>query len=258
MDTGSPRGTQSVARAALLMRLVTAQGERGGARMTYLVAESGLTRPTAHRLLTALKAEALVDQDPVTGRWFPGPELFLMGTVAAERYDVAERSRDIVHALALETEESAFFSMRRGDETVCLVHEDGAFPIRSHVLSEGVRFPLGVASAGLVILALLPAAESDAYLARTGDSLAGRWGQAHGSAPLRTRIAETRDRGYSVNPGLIVEGSWGMGAAVLSKSGRPDWALSITGVEFRFDAARRAELGRALLAHAHELSRRMR
>ena len=57
--------------------------------------------------------------------------------------------------LAVRTEESAFLSVRRGDETVCLIREDGAFPIRSFVLSEGVRFPLGVASAGLAILAAL-------------------------------------------------------------------------------------------------------
>lgn len=226
--------------------------------MPDLVAESGLTRPTVHRLLGALRAEALVDQDPLTGAWFPGPELFLMGSVAAERYHVVERSRDIVHSLAAETEESAFLSVRRGDESVCLVHEDGAFPIRSHVLSEGVRFPLGVASAGIVILALLPDDEIAAYLARRATALEEKWGSAHSDENLRARLAETRDRGLSLNPGLIVEGSWGMGAAVLSRTGRPEWALSITGVEFRFDAARRAKLGRVLLAHAHELSQRMR
>lgn len=256
MDERSPRGAQSVARAALLLRLVTAQGERGGARTADLVAEAGLSRPTVHRLLSALRFEALLDQDPATGRWFPGPELFLMGSVAAERYDVTERARDIVHSLAATTGESAFLSVRRGDETVCLVHEDGAFPIRSHVLSEGVRFPLGVASAGLVILALLPEEEAGAYL--DAHDLVPRWGEAHSAPSVRERLADTRDRGYSVNPGLIVEGSWGMGAAVLSRAGRPEWALSITGVEFRFGEDRRDSLGRALLGHAHELSQRMR
>ncbi|WP_156761766.1 IclR family transcriptional regulator [Microbacterium karelineae] len=256
MDTRSPQGTQSVARAALLLRLVTARAERGGARAADLVAESGLARPTVHRLLLALQAEALVDRDAVTGRWLPGPELFLMGSVAAERYDVAERSRDVVRSLATATEESAFLSVRRGDETVCLVREDGAFPIRSHVLSEGVRFPLGVASAGMAILAFLPDDEAEEFIA--GHDLSGRWGAAHSRASLRSRIAETRDRGLSLNPGLIVEGSWGMGAAVFSPAGRPEWALSITGVEFRFGTARRTHLGRTLLAHAHELSQRMR
>ena len=71
-----------------------------------------------------------------------------------------------MRSLAVRTEESAFLSVRRGDETVCLLREEGSFPIRSFVLSEGVRFPLGVASAGLAILAFLPPHDVDAYFER--------------------------------------------------------------------------------------------
>lgn len=247
-------GAQAIARAAHLLRLVTASGSEG-ASLQNLAQASGLTRSTAHRLLSALRAEGLVDRDE-TGRWMPGPELFLMGTVAAARYDVTELARDIVRSLAVKTEESAFFSVRRADETVCLLREEGSFPIRSFVLSEGVRFPLGVASAGLAILAFLPDHDVDAYLDRHPE-LVEDWGRQHGSAPLRTRLAETKERGYAINPGLIVEGSWGIGAAVFDRAGRPEWALSLTGVEFRFGPDRIAELGRTLMAHAHQLSNRI-
>lgn len=248
-------GTQAIARAARLLRLVTAAGA-GGASLQELATAADLSRSTAHRLLSALRAEGLVDRDGDSTRWMPGPELFLMGTVAAARYDVTALARDIVRSLAVKTEESAFLSVRRADETVCLLREEGSFPIRSFVLSEGVRFPLGVASAGLAILAFLPDHDVDAYLDRHPE-LEGAWGRAHGLRPLRTRLSETKERGYAVNPGLIVEGSWGLGAAVFDRSGRPEWALSLTGVEFRFGADRIAELGRTLLAHAHQLSARI-
>jgi DNA-binding IclR family transcriptional regulator len=257
--TPTPRsgvpGTQAIARAAHLLRLVTAAGT-DGVPVGHLASQAELTRPTAHRLLSALRQEGLVDRDEASGRWLPGPELYLMGTVAASRFDVTTLARDIVRSLAVRTEESAFLSVRRGDETVCLVREDGSFPIRSFVLSEGVRFPLGVASAGLAILAFLPPEEVDAYLDRH-DELAERWGVAHSPARLRTRVADTKARGYAVNPGLIVEGSWGIGAAVFTRTGEPQWALSLTGVEFRFTGDRLAELGRILLAHAHQLSTRI-
>ncbi|MEV7827657.1 IclR family transcriptional regulator [Microbacterium enclense] len=258
-DTRGPRstvpGAQVIARAAHLLRLVTAAGD-AGATVGDLAHDADLTRPTAHRLLSALRLEGLVDRDDTTGHWLPGPELYLMGTVAASRFDVTAVARDIVRSLAVRTEESAFLSVRRGDETVCLVREDGSFPIRSFVLSEGVRFPLGVASAGLAILAFLPPQDVDAYLERHPE-LAERWGASHSPARLRTRIADTKARGYAVNPGLIVEGSWGVGAAVFTRSGDPQWALSLTGVEFRFGGERLAELGRILLAHAHQLSTRI-
>ncbi|MBO3664634.1 IclR family transcriptional regulator [Microbacterium stercoris] len=248
-------GTQAVARATDLLRLVTAAGVEGRTSQ-QLARDAGLSRATAHRLLGALRAAGMVDRDEATGRWLPGPELYVMGTVAAARYDVTAVARDIVRSLAARTEESAFLSVRRGDETVCLLREEGAFPIRSFVLSEGVRFPLGVASAGIAILAYLPDAEAEAYLARHPE-LGAQWGRAHDVEQLRARRAQTRDQGYALNPGLIVEGSWGMGAAVFDRAGRAEYALSLTGVEFRFSPERVPALGRILLAHAHELSNRL-
>ncbi len=247
-------GAQVVGRVAAILRAVSA-AMPGGIATTALANSIGLSRPTVHRLLSSLAADGLVDHDQPTGRWMLGPELYLMGAVAAERYDISALARDSVHALAAATGESAFLSARRGDETVCLLREDGAFPIRSFVLSEGVRFPLGVASAGLVILSMLPDAEVDRYLADA--ALVERFGPSHTPDAVRERVATTRATGYAVNPGLIVEGSWGMGAAIFDKSGKPAWALSLTGVATRFTDARRPELGRLLLEHAHRVSRRL-
>jgi DNA-binding IclR family transcriptional regulator len=49
-----------------------------------------------------------------------------------------------------------------------------------------------------------------------------------------------------------------MGAAVFDAAGQPAWALSITGVESRFTAERRPEMGSLLMHHAHELSKKLR
>lgn len=239
-------------RIAALLRALSAH-QPGGATTSALARDTGLARPTAHRLLAALADEGYVDRDQRDGRWHLGPELYLLGEVAAQRYDVTHHARDSVHRLAAATGESAFFSARRGEETVCLIREDGAFPIRSFVLYEGARFPLGVVSAGLVVLAMLPDREIDAYLARV--DLTAEWGPSHRADELRTRIARTRQTGYSVNPGLVVEGSWGMAAAVFGRSGEPAWALTLTGVESRFREDRRPELGALLLREAHALTR---
>lgn len=249
------QGAQAVSRAGLLLRTVSA-GDAKGLASSEVSARSGLTRPTTHRMLVALAREGLVDQDSASGRWFPGPELFLMGAVAAARYDISDLAGETLRVLSARTGESAFLSARRGDETVCLLREEGSFPIRSFVLHEGVRFPLGVASAGIAILAFLPPAQVDAFFLRN-PALDQRWGATHSESAIRARSAETRSRGYAVNPGLIVEGSWGMGAAVFDQRGEPTWALSLTGVGFRFPEERQRELGSLLLEQAHELTKRL-
>lgn len=247
-------GTQVIGRVAAVLRAVSGAMPRG-LGTTAVASATGLSRPTAHRLLASLAAEGFVDHDALSGRWVPGPELYLLGAVAAERYDITAIARPVVRALSDATGESAFLSARRGDETVCLLSEDGAFPLRSHVLHEGIRFPLGVASAGLAILAFLPDSTIERHLA--GVDLSA-YGDAHSPRRLRTRLAETRATGWALNPGLLVEGSFGMGAAVFDASDQPAWALSITGVEARFSPARRPELGRALLEHAHRLTQALR
>ncbi len=241
-----------VGRVGSVLRAVSTANEAGAATVD-LARATDLPRPTVHRLLSSLAEEGFVDRDRRTGHWFLGPELYLLGQTAGTRYDVTQYARASVHRLAAQTGESAFFSALRGEETVCLVREDGDFPIRSFVLYEGARFPLGVVSAGMVVLAFLPDAEIDSYLKRV--NLVSRWGEEHRPEAVRARIASTRRDGYSVNPGLVVEGSWGMAAAVFEPSGRPAWALTLTGIEPRFRPDRRPELGALLLHEAHGLTR---
>ncbi|TPG29909.1 IclR family transcriptional regulator [Mycobacterium hodleri] len=248
------RGSHVVARVGAVLRAVAA-AEPDGASTTDLGKRAGLARPTAHRLLTSLAAEHLVARDSKSGRWSLGPELYLLGVGAAYRYDVTDQAREVVIRLARETGESAFFSARRGDETVCVLAEEGSFPLRSHVLQVGIRFPLGVASAGLAILSHLADRDIDEFFGRVRPEAA--WGPGHAETPIRARIERTRLDGYAVNPALIVDGSWGIGAAVFDRSGKPAWALSITGVETRFKPQRRPELGVLLLEHAHQLSGRI-
>jgi DNA-binding IclR family transcriptional regulator len=198
--------------------------------------------------------EGLVDRS-ANSRWHVGPELFLLGLGAAPRYDARNLAQPILRQLAVASGESASFSVRRGNETVCLMHEEGTFPLRSHVLHEGIRFPLGVASAGLAILAFMPAAERRRYLEQA--DLAAAWGEEHAPGPVAERLQATRTKGYAFNPGLIVPGSWGVAAAVFDHDDRPLGAISLTGVADRFDAARRDVLGGQLLKAALLLSRQL-
>lgn len=247
-------GPSVVSRIGALLRSLAAL-EPAGASTSEIATTVALPRPTAHRLLSSLQGEGLVDRDERSGAWHLGPECFLLGAAATNRHDVTPIARESVLRIARRTGESAFFSVHRGDETVCLLREDGAFPIRSHVLHEGIRFPLGVASAGLAILAFLPERDRESYLADV--DLETRYGTEHRADRLRERITTARAHGYAVNPGLIVSGSWGLGAAVFDAHDQPRWALSITGIEARLSPPRQQELGQLLMHEAHALAGRI-
>lgn len=243
-----------VGRVSSLLRALS-QFEPRGATTTQIATQVGLPRPTAHRLLDQLMREGLVDRDPRNQRWALGPEMYLMGAMASDRYDVGKDALPTVARLSERTGDTAYFSARRGDETVCLVREDGSFPIRTFVLHEGGRFPLGVASGGLAILAYLEQAEVERYLDSV--DLRERWGETCSREQIEQRLARTRRDGFATRKNLLVPGDWGISAAVFDARGVPRWSLTVAGVASRLSAERLPRLGALLLREAHRVTQQL-
>jgi DNA-binding IclR family transcriptional regulator len=70
---------------------------------------------------------------------------------------------------------------------------------------------------------------------------------------LRSDIATTRARGFSLNPGRLLASSWGIGRAFRYPDGRVAGALSIAAIDSRMVPARQAELSLLLAREAERL-----
>jgi IclR family transcriptional regulator, acetate operon repressor len=77
----APPGTLGTVRNAALLLDLLSEGPRYQ-QLTELAERSGLSLPTAHRLLRSLAAPGLVEQDPESQRYSLGPELVRL----SERY----------------------------------------------------------------------------------------------------------------------------------------------------------------------------
>lgn len=249
-------GTQSIERAlALLLQVGRTDGE--GARLTDLVAASGLAKPTARRALGALVRTGLLEQDETSRRYHLGPESYVLGTLAARRFGIQAQAIDGLVRLAQASGDTAFLSVRRDVHVVCLHREEGPFPIRSHVLQAGDRHPLGVGAGSLAVLAALPDNEIGQAIAANAAIIAKRY-PAYSPASLREAVARTRKDGYALNPGLLMAGSWGIGVVVRDPRGRPVYSVSLAAIESRLNAARRDELVPLLKAEVAKLERLLR
>ncbi len=229
-------GTQSIARAVALLRLVAGHGSVG-ASLSGLVEASGLSKPTCRRILVALIDAGLAEQDPLTRRYFLGQEAYLLGTLAADRFGAHRLALEGVTRLAQETGDAAFVQVRRDWFAVCLHREDGPYPIRSHVLAAGDRHPLGAGAGGIALLAALADGDIERALRANARLLAERY-------PVLSRekildlVTEARSEGYGFNRGLLFPGSWGIGMAVRDAQGRPDFCLSLAAIESRMQPDR--------------------
>ncbi|MEM5387741.1 IclR family transcriptional regulator [Paraburkholderia phymatum] len=250
MSEGVP-GAQAVSRALRVLRAV-ARSRTVGINLAQLVRETELNKPTAHRLVLALIAEGMVEQDPQSLRYFVGRECYVLGGIASERFGLGREAVDAVARLARWSGDSAFLSIRSDVFSVCVLREDGDYPLKTHVLQPGTRHPLGVGAGSLAMLAALNDVEVTRCLEENEETLRRTYA-GFSPAFLRSEVASTRERGFSVNEGLVVSGSWGVGVAVHSPTDDVIGALSIAAVESRLPRDRQSEVGRHLVKEAKRL-----
>lgn len=236
----SVSGAQAVERALQLLSIVGRAAEKG-ITLGDVVAESGLNKPTARRLLMALIRSRLVEQDELTRRYFLGGELYVLGMLASRRHGLLEMAGESLKRLSSISADTSFVSMRRDDYAVCLHREEGTHPVRTHALQTGDQNPLGVGAGSLAMLAALPDQEIDAIIGRIEGVVAVQY-PGYSPEIIRADVARTREMGYALNPGRVIANSWGIGMAILLPDGRLAGALSIAAIDSRMGEARQKEL----------------
>jgi DNA-binding IclR family transcriptional regulator len=247
-------GAQTLRRGLAILKLL-AREQPAGLRISEIGRRVGLNKATAVRLTQALVDERFVVHDPATRCYRLGPETFAVGLAAEPGYALQRLATSSLRALALETGDWVFFSVVQGVEAICISRETGHMPIPPDALRLGDRHPLGVGAGGLAILAVLPDEEVDTALAINGRFIDERWPKSSVKV-IRRLLAETRERGYSVIPGIVAPGYWALGVPLLQSDGRPVAAIVLVSTEGRLHPTRRAVLGARMLQIARELMER--
>jgi DNA-binding IclR family transcriptional regulator len=200
MKSEIPLGTQSIRRALAILRIVAA-GRDAGLSLQQVAQATGLSRPTVHRILQTLVSEGVAEQSPHTKRYLVGEQVPLLAMARSRRSVLEDVAAPILDRAARDLGDTVFLTIRTQMDTLCLARRLGTFPIQVPVIEVGTRRPLGVSSAGLAILASLPAEEAAEILAANTPRMAG-----FGADPAKVaaQVATSRARGYALgDPGLV-------------------------------------------------------
>ncbi|MBN8960613.1 MAG: IclR family transcriptional regulator [Rhizobiales bacterium] len=250
-ESSSSLGTQSIQRAAQLLKLLTAQN-RKGMRLVELYRKAKLERPTTHRILQGLIAERLVRQDQTTKRYFLGPMIYEMGLAAAPQFQL----RDVCHkhlvSLAALSADTVFLNIRSGMESVCIDRTEGAFPVKAFVLDVGRRRLLGIGTGGLAILSALTRKERGRILKTNYPKLVYRYARFD-FEKTNAILEEGAQKGYVVSDVVEVPGIRSIGMPITLTDGSPIAAISISALTTRLDPDRCAELALALREAINEI-----
>lgn len=248
-------GAQSVDRALALLSLI-GRHSVSGMPLSAIVSQTGLNKATTRRLLLALMRAGLVEQSGENRSYHLGEEAYLLGLLAQGRHGLLSQAIGSLQRLSRETGDAAFVSVRRGLYSVCLHREEGSHPIRTYALMPGGHHPLGVGAGSLAMLAALPEDEAEAVMAANRAEMESNYPRLP-PATLRAQLAQTRESGVALNPGLIFEDSWGLGVALRGPDGQLVGAVSLAAVESRMKEPRRRELAQKLQAEARLIETRL-
>ncbi len=238
-------GAQTLRRGLAVLRLLTRVGP-AGLQVSEIGRRLALNKTTALRLTRTLADEGFVVRDRISGCYRLGPEAFAVGLAAEPSYELQRLAAPLLRELAEETEDTVFFMVLHGYDSICLSRDEGDFPIRNQLIKPGDRWPLGVGAGSCSLLAALSDEEIADILRRNRGLREQRYPRCTDEAIL-TLVQDTRRRGYCIQPGLVFEDSWAVGAAVNDEHGRPLASISIAALRSRLGPARSAAIGERLM-----------
>ena len=246
-------GAQSIRRAVAILRVLAA-GQASGAGLQTVAQATGLARPTVHRMLRALLEEGLVERHARSRRYLIGEQIPLLALARPRRHALLDVAEAFVEEVARAVGDTAFLTVRTGDDTLCLARRMGGFAIQVLVIEVGARRPLGVSSAGLAILSRLEPAEAKRIIHRNAPRFAP---YRVSEVKILEQLAGARARGYFCSDPGLVPGTRALSVPILGGEGLPLGALTVAAVRQRMRPSREAELRELLARYCERIADRL-
>ncbi|UYM03924.1 IclR family transcriptional regulator [Solicola gregarius] len=247
-----PSAVQSVDRAISVLEVLAHAGQAG---VTEIAAELGVHKSTAFRLVSALEARELVEQDSDRGKYRLGLGILRLAGATTARLDVVQEARPKARTLAIETGETVNIAVLSEGAALYLDQVAGSSSVQSSHNWVGQRIPLHATSNGKTLLSGLT---DDQIRRETGRKLAAYTPKTvTDHTTLLAEVAEVRADGYSVVSDELEIGLTAVAAPLRNAHGDVVASLSVSGPTFRFDADKVDAARKHVVAAAEEISARL-
>ncbi len=246
-----PGTVQSVDRAIQVLEVLAQHGEAG---VTQLAAELDVHKSTAFRLVAALEAGDLVEQDSSRGKYRLGVGILRLAGATTARLDVVQETRPLALDLARELEETVNIVVLHEDAALYLDQLTGSSVLPSHNWV-GQRIPLHATSNGKVLLSGLTPEQIRRVV--------GRRLRAYTPATvtnvrtLLDQVQQVREQGHALVVDELEVGLTAVAAPLRNAHGDVIASLSVSGPSFRFDPDLTQRATERVVATALEVSRRL-
>lgn len=217
-----------------------------------IIEHSGLARSSAHRILTILISESLIEYDKANRIYRYGPRLNRWARGAWMRIDLHESSATEMENLSNATKMNSALSVLDGD-SIFYLRTMNAFPL-SYASHPGDHAPLHCTAAGKVFLAFMQDRQREEMMARLRyERLTEHTIQE--PLVLLEDLAATRERGYGLSMQEEFLPVIGVAAPVRDLHGEVIACLSLWTLNDRINRIQAEALAPTLIASADRISR---
>jgi IclR family acetate operon transcriptional repressor len=250
-DIDVARINHSTLKALEVLEMLAAAED--GLRLTEIANGSGFPISTTRRLLVSLIERHYVEQDPESGRYFPGTQILTLQAHGIRRRHIGRRAYPLLSRLRQELDETVNLGILSGASVVYLetLAPDSSFAFYA---PPGTRMPLHCTAMGKVLLAFLrpelqmPLIGSLELVPHTPRSLT--------SAPtLRAELDAVVRRGFAVDNEEYALGVRCLAAPVRDHSGNVVAGVSVTVPATRLPPERVEDVAARLVETCRAISR---
>lgn len=228
--------------------------EDGPQSLAKIADATGLTKPTAHRLLATLSRNQLVIQNPWTSDYMLGPGcLGIANAVLTGLGGLGLMAQDILEGLVKASQESVALHVPAGTQRVCVAQVPSPQPVR-YTADVGAAKPMYTGAMGKILLAFAHEQDRRELFTRltltpvTPLTIVDR-------DELEIQLAEVRKQGYAVSRGEQADGVASISAPVFAASGHVMAAVSILGPSTRMEDDTMTKLRPLVVRAGQEISR---
>jgi DNA-binding IclR family transcriptional regulator len=241
----------AVQRAVSLLDLLARTGRPHS--LAELTNTLGLPKSSVHGLCHTLSANGYLRR--VEGGFFIGPAVMSLAHAFMRHTSVSSEFAALWQELPQPPEDTVILSVLIGSEVVYVAARNGNRPL-GLAFNEGMRLPAHLAASGKAMLAW----RSEAALRELYPSDALPRLTHAGVDNLRAlldELAETRQRGYSIDDEGVREGVVCFGAPVFGADGEPVAGLGLCLHKSRLDGRTARSHQQAVMSIARQLTQRM-
>lgn len=227
---GSSSPVRSLAKGLAIVELLAAEGR--SLPLVEIAARLGFNRSTVHQLLSTLREQGFVDQEPESKAYRLG--YYLVSLVNGFVADASISSLGIgpVQELRDATGDTCYLTILQGWELFVIFEAPGNQPIFTRRPKQSGQMHLHATASGKTLLAHLPHEQAEALLA-TAELIRMTPNTLTSVADLRHELAAILDEGYALDREEFLTGVASIAAPIFDRGGDCVATVSVVYPAFR-------------------------